>query len=234
MQKASIFVLLLLIGCQRANYTSIAPDWKPDYDVARFENEIAAFENQDKTQNPRMGQIVFAGSSSFRFWKNAAQDLGIPVVNRAFGGSTLPEVLHFADRTIIKYQPKTVVIYCENDMYVSKIPKSPEQTRDAYVALVKKIRRELPQSKLFFVSLKPSPSRWSRWAESVKANDLIREFIKKDKNHEYIDITQTMMKNGRPDGSIFLKDSLHMNPEGYRRWTAVLKPILTTKAQFDN
>jgi hypothetical protein len=35
-----------------------------------------------------------------------------------------------------------------------------------------------------------------------------------------------MLKNGRPDGSIFLSDSLHMNSEGYKRWTAVLKPIL--------
>ncbi len=176
---------------------------------------------------PAAGGIVLAGSSSFYFWKNAEKDLApLPVINRGFGGSTLPEVSYYVEQTILKYKPKTVVIYCENDMYGSK-PKTPAQTRDAYVLLVRQIRSKLPKARIYFVGLKPSPARWNRWKEASEANGLIQEFIKTDKKHGYIDVSATMlMANGRPDGSIFLKDSLHMNPEGYRRWTAVIKPIL--------
>ena len=176
---------------------------------------------------PAVGGIVLAGSSSFYFWKNAQKDLSpLSIINRGFGGSTLPEVSYYVEQTILKYKPKTIVIYCENDMYGSK-PKTPAQTRDAYVRLTQQIRRKLPKAQIYFVGLKPSPARWNRWKEASEANSLIQDFIKTDKKHGYIDVSATMLTtNGQPDGSIFLKDSLHMNPEGYRRWTAVIKPVL--------
>ena len=224
---------LLLVGwaffigsCQRANYQQIAPPFEIDYALNRFENTIRAYEKQDSTELPKTNGIVFAGSSSFFFWKNIKQDLApLNVINRGFGGSTLPEVLYYANRSIVKYQPKTVVIYCENDLYGTK-PKTPAQMRDAYVALVQSLRASLPKVELYFVSVKPSPFRWKRWNEASEVNRLIGEFIKTQKRHHYVDITGVMLKNGKPDGSIFLADSLHMNPEGYRRWTQVLKPIL--------
>jgi len=101
--------------------------------------------------------------------------------------------------------------------------------RDAYVGLVKLLRARLPKVELYFVSLKPSPLRWKQWHEASEANRLIGAFIKTQKRHHYVDITGVMLKNGRPDGRIFLADSLHMNPEGYRRWTEFLKPILMKK-----
>ena len=175
---------------------------------------------------PAAGGIVLAGSSTFTKWTNADKDLApLPIINRGFGGSTLPEVIHYADRTIFKYHPKTVVIYCENDMFGEK-RKTPEQVRDAYVTLTKLIHEKEPDARIYGVSLKPSPSRWTKKADVEKANKLISDFIKRDRKHQYIDIWPVMMKNGRPDGSIFLKDSLHMNEEGYRRWVTVLKPIL--------
>ncbi|TAH09959.1 MAG: hypothetical protein EAZ14_08380 [Runella slithyformis] len=230
--KLAFFVgfSLLFWSCQRpTNYTQIAPPFEPEYALNRFESTIRRYEQQDSVQTPAAGQIVFTGSSSFFFWKNAKADLApLPIVNRGFGGSTFPEVTYYANRNAIKYQPKTVVIYCENDLFES-LSKTPAQVRDAYVALVQKLRQALPKVELYYISIKPSPLRWSRWQEASKVNALIKAFIETDNRHHYIDITQTMLKNGHPDGSIFLADSLHMNAEGYRRWTAVLKPILFKK-----
>lgn len=227
MLKRFVVVLLVsAVACQKPNYQSIGQPWEPDYAVDRHENSIKNFEQKDAQQSPAPGGIVFTGSSSFAMWREADKDLApLPIINRGFGGSTLPEVIHYVDRAVIKYDPKTIVVYCENDMFGKKA-KTPEQTRDAYVTLTKKIREELPDVKMYYVSMKPSPSRWSRRADVQKANQLIKTFVKSDRNHEYIDVWPVMLKDGRPDGSIFLKDSLHMNPEGYRRWTAVLKPIL--------
>ena len=225
--KKIIFVFFIaLSGCHKPNYTALSTPWQPDYSLDRSESSIEAFEKKDSDNMPASGGILFTGSSSFTKWLNAAEDLApLPIINRGFGGSTLPEVIYYADRTIFKYHPKTVVIYCENDMFGTK-EKSPEQTRDAYVELTRQIHKNEPKAFIYGISLKPSPSRWAKRSDTERANKLIQDFIKTDRRHQYIDIWPVMLKNGRPDGSIFLKDSLHMNEEGYRRWTKVLKPIL--------
>ena len=225
-----VFLLLSVVwlsACHKPNSTAnIAEPWQPDYDVKRSEASIVAFEKKDAEKMPAPGGIVFTGSSSFTKWQSAAEDLApLPIINRGFGGSTFPEVIYYAPRNVLKYKPKTVVTYCENDMFGQK-PKTPEQVRDEYVTFVKLVRAQYPDVQLYFVSLKPSPSRWAKKDDVIKANQLIMDYIKKDKKHEYIDVWPVMLKNGRPDGSIFVSDSLHMNDEGYRRWTKVFKPIL--------
>ena len=227
MKKIFLFSILLFAACQRPNYTQIGTPFTPNYKLDKFESSIKGFEKQDSVQMPKEGEVLLAGSSSFLFWKTASQDLApLPIINRAFGGSTLPEVEFYAARTILKYKPKTILIYCENDMFVGQ-EKSPAQVRDAYVRITKIIRDKLPKTQIYFVGLKPSPSRWKRWAESQEANRLIQDFIKTDKRHAYIDVSEVMLKNGKPDPTIFLSDSLHINAEGYRRWTNIIKPILT-------
>lgn len=222
-----LFLILCLVGCNKVSYAPIAPAWTPNYAVDKSEKAIQNYEAADKENFPAKGGIVLIGSSSFTLWKSAAEDLApLPIINRGFGGSTYPEVIHYIDRIVFPYEPSKVVVYCENDMFGQK-EKSPEQTYDAYVELTRRIRAKLPNVKMYYVSMKPSPSRVHKQADVIKANKLIGEFVKKDKNHEYIDVWPVMMKDGKPDGSIFLKDSLHMNREGYERWIKVLKPALS-------
>ncbi len=222
-----LLLTVLALACQRQpSYQPIGAAYTPNYSLESNKGDIANFARQDAAQMPAPGGIVLTGSSSFRKWTNAGQDLApLPIINRGFGGSTLPEVIHYIDETVLKYQPKTVVAYCENDMFVDKT-KTPEQTRDSYVLFTKLVRDKLPDAQMYFVSIKPSPSRWARRDEVIKANKLIEDFVKKDKKHGYIDVWPTMLKNGRPDPSIYVQDSLHMNDEGYRRWTEVIKPVL--------
>src|SRR5919202_6508982 len=83
-----------------------------------FWDEIQAFKKQDSLHTPPKHAIVFVGSSSFQKWKDV-QDYfpGYKIINRGFGGSSLPDVIRYADDVIIPYQPKQVVIYCgDNDL----------------------------------------------------------------------------------------------------------------------
>lgn len=55
-----------------------------------YEEEVRALEHAHTTDPPPAGATVFYGSSSLRLWASLADDLAPwPVVNRAFGGSTL-------------------------------------------------------------------------------------------------------------------------------------------------
>ena len=109
-----VFLIIALATCHKPNYTTLdANPWEPDYKLDRSEASIAAFEKKDAESMPAPGGIVFTGSSSFTKWLSAEEDLApLPIINRGFGGSTLPEVIYYANRTIFKYHPKTLVVYC--------------------------------------------------------------------------------------------------------------------------
>src|ERR1700712_5439464 len=73
---------------------------------APFYNDIQNFKKQDAEKAPPAHTILFVGSSSFTKWKDV-QDYfpGYPILNRGFGGSTLPDVIRYADDVIIPYHP---------------------------------------------------------------------------------------------------------------------------------
>lgn len=191
-----------------------------------FENEIRAFEKADSASPPPKNPIVFTGSSSIRLWENVNDYFpGKPVLPRGFGGSQLTDVLYYADRAIVAYHPKQVVLYAgENDVAAGK---TGQETYARFVALFEHVRKKLPTVSFAFIALKPSPSRRKFFPEMDVANRLIKDYLAKQKNTDFIDIRPVMLgKNGQPVGILFKADSLHMLPEGYNRWTGVVRPYL--------
>ena len=79
-------------------------------DFSKWESEIAAFEQSDKTNPPPKEGILFIGSSGIRKWQTLAADFpGQPVINRGFGGSQIADSTHFATRIIFPYHPRLIV-----------------------------------------------------------------------------------------------------------------------------
>ncbi len=193
---------------------------------APFENEIRAFEKADSaTPTPRR-PILFTGSSSIRFWSSLAADFpGKPVLNRGFGGSQLSDVMRYADRIIIPYHPKQIVLYAgDNDIAAGQ---TAQQTFDRFVTLFEYVRQKLPRVPFVFIAIKPSPSRRKYFAENDTANRLIKDYMAKQKKARFVDIRPVMLQaNGQPVPELFRQDSLHMLPAGYERWTTVVKPYL--------
>ncbi|WP_026463410.1 SGNH/GDSL hydrolase family protein [Adhaeribacter aquaticus] len=192
----------------------------------RWEPEMKAFEEADKSNPPKKGSIVFTGSSSIRLWENLNEYFsGKNIINRGFGGSQTFEVTHFADRIITPYKPKQVIIYVgDNDLASGK---SAEQVVNDFKDLFTKIRQGTPKAKVTFISIKPSPSRM-KFAPQIKAaNEQIGAFLASEKNTSFIDVyTPMMLSNGKPNPILFRADSLHMTKPGYDIWAKVVKPYL--------
>ncbi len=110
------------------------------------------------------------GSSSFRMWKNVQQDFpGYTIINRGFGGSSLPDVINYADEIIFPYEPKQIVIYCgENDLAASDTVTA-QMVVDRFKALFFLIRDRMPDVPVVFVSIKPSPSREKLWPKNGRS-----------------------------------------------------------------
>ncbi|MEZ4901055.1 MAG: GDSL-type esterase/lipase family protein [Spirosomataceae bacterium] len=228
----TLFIVLCigwLSACQRSSisYQPIAEPFIPDYPLNRFEKEIQQFEKEDLDKGIKKGEIVFYGSSSWRLWKNMKEDLTpLPVLNRGFGGSTIPELIHYTSRVIFPIEPKLIMVYGgENDLTGAKY-KSAEQFFDSYRDFVALVRNRLPNTKLCFVSMKLSPSRRKHWETVKKGNAMIKAFST-GKYLSYVDINPVLFNaNGSVKSELYTQDSLHINAEGYRQYAKVLLPVM--------
>ena len=222
--------IMLLIGSMNMpgfGQDTGAGDSKEYPSPERFEKNMQKFEAADKKQPPPKGAIVCIGSSSMRGWhKTIKNDLApLTVIPRGFGGSNMNDALHFADRIVLPYKPRAVVVY-EGDNDIAQ-GIAPEKVADTFRAFVTKVQTEFPNCRIYFLSIKPSISRWHMWPEMKKANSLIDAECEKDKRLTFVDVAFGMLDDeGNPRKEIFQDDNLHMTRGGYVIWRDVLKPIL--------
>jgi lysophospholipase L1-like esterase len=202
----------------------------------RFEQDIQNFERADKEHFPSLGAIVCIGSSSIVGWHSAiVEDLApLTIIPRGFGGSTMNDALHYIDRIVIPYKPRAIVIY-EGDNDIAE-GIAPEKILDTFRKFIQKVYRQLPEARIYFLSIKPSISRWKLWPQMEKTNRLIEKECSRDKQLIYVDVASPMLdNNNEPRKEIFQKDNLHMTREGYVIWREVIKPILTKRElQFEH
>lgn len=193
--------------------------------IDRFEKAIAAYEAKDRAKAPPQGATLFVGSSSFALWRELEKDFAdLPAINRGFGGSTLPEVIHYARRIILPYRPSRIVVYCgENDIAAGA---SPEMVLENFAHLVELVRKELPGVKVCYLTMKLSQSRLKHREAFERANGLIRELADRADDVGYIDIYTVLLKDGQPIEEAYLKDKLHMNRSGYERIIPVIRDAL--------
>jgi len=203
----------------------VAPAFAAD-DFAKWEKEISAFEEQDRQNPPQKNAIVFVGSSSIRLWSTLAEDFPKHrVLNRGFGGSEIADSVHFADRIVIPYAPRMVVLYAGgNDINNGK---APERVSGDFKAFVETLRAKLPEVEIAYISSAPNPARWAQ-VEKVKAlNGMIAEFVGTQSKLKFFNVFPLMLgEDGQPKPNIYRDDRLHMNPEGYKIWTQFIGPLL--------
>lgn len=194
-----------------------------------FVDDIQKFVDADKKAPPAKGQTLFIGSSSFTNWKDAqAYFPKHKILNRAFGGSTLLDVLGYQHQVIFPYDPSQVVIYCgENDLAAGDQTLPAYAVLDRFTKLFGVIRAKYPSVPIAYVAMKPSPSRWHLRAKYMAGNKWIAEFLAGQRNTDFIDVWPVMLgPDGRPKPGIFVADQLHMNAEGYKLWAPLIERVL--------
>ncbi|HTC62416.1 MAG TPA: GDSL-type esterase/lipase family protein [Candidatus Saccharimonadales bacterium] len=193
-----------------------------------WEPAIRGFEEQDKVHPPKPGSIVFAGSSSFRFWDSLVSDMKpLVVVNRGFGGSEFSDLDQYASRIVVAYHPSAVVVYeGDNDLAQGSV-KTPEMVAADFRKFVQIVHGALPETWIYILAIKPSKLRWSEWPRMKAANKLMQDYAATQNRVQYIDIATPMFDaNGNLPGDLFKSDGLHPTAKLYAMWTAEIKPVL--------
>jgi len=171
-----------------------------------FWNEVKSLVLEDVNNPKPRKEIVFAGSSSFRLWKNVDKSFTDKIiVNVGFGGSTLLDQIRYFDYIILPYQPRQVVIYCgENDIANDSVVDGKEVFK-RFKTFVERIRTNLPKTHISYVSMKPSPSRIKYLPLVKEGNQLIQEYLKGLKRTSYINVFDEMLdSSGNPKEELFL------------------------------
>lgn len=192
-----------------------------------FFKEINAFVKQDSINKPKDGVILFVGSSSFRLWTEVQSDFNNQnILNRAFGGATLLDMIYWKDKNLLNYHPSKIVIYCgENDVASSEKVDGKEVFK-RFKTLFKIIRKQYPDVPLVYVSIKPCILRWSMRDRMMDANKRISSFLSHKKRTTFVDIWDAMHENCKPKKDIFKEDKLHMNKKGYAIWIEKMNGVI--------
>lgn len=193
-----------------------------------YDNEIRDFKRRDSLEFPPKNGILFIGSSSIRKWTDLQNRFpNEPIVRRGVGGCELWQVVdYYTPYILFPYQPRKIFIYAgENDIAAGKTGRF---VYKEFQKLWKMINKKLPKTTIYFMSVKPSPSRAKFIGEVNIANKLIRKYLKNKKNGIYIDVSTVLFTPGTttPDNSLFEADLLHLNSKGYDKWQNVLKPFV--------
>jgi hypothetical protein len=193
-----------------------------------FDNEIRDFKHQDSLKFPPKNGILFIGSSSIRKWTDLEQRFSNePIIRRGVGGCELWQIVdYYTPYILFPYQPRKIFIYAgENDIAAGKTGKF---VFEEFQKLWEMINKKLPKATIYFMSIKPSPSRAKFIGEVNIANGLIRNYLKNKKNSIFIDVSTVLYTPGSTtvDNSLFEADLLHLNSKGYDKWQQVLEPFV--------
>lgn len=208
-------ILLVLIGATQAQ-TKHA-----------FWDDVQTIKNYDKMYKAPARPVLFVGSSSIRKWDDVEYTFAkYTALNRGIGGAFINDIIYYADDLIFAYQPKQIVLYVgEND--VVNAQNTADTIFNKTLRLYRLIRAKMPDVPIVYISMKPSPSREKFVHKTMAANDLIRNFLKGEKNVVYVDIFHKMLdKDGKMRPELFVGDMLHMNADGYAIWNKAVEPYL--------
>jgi lysophospholipase L1-like esterase len=213
----------LIIGLLLWTGVLCAQEQKP-----AFWDDIQAFKKLDSISVPPKNAILFIGSSSFTMWNDVQKDFpGYPILNRAFGGSTLLDQLRYIRDVAYPYNPKQIVIYCGENDIASSDTVSSNTVANRFYKLFTLLRKQFPKAQITYISMKPSPSRELMLPRMREGNELIKKYLSFKKRTAYIDVYKEMITDeGKPRADIFLEDNLHMNKGGYAIWKKLIQPHL--------
>jgi lysophospholipase L1-like esterase len=189
----------------------------------KWEEAIAAFEAADRDAPPRSGGVVFVGSSSIRRWDLRASFPDLPVVNRGFGGSELPDATRAADRILRPHSPRLVVLYSgDNDIARGR---SAAAVADDFRAFVAAVRRNCPGAGVACIAVKPCPARWRWFATQTDANRRLATICADTPGLTFIDVVTPMLgPDGMPRPELYAADGLHLSDAGERLWAGLVRP----------
>lgn len=212
--KKSIFLFLIFTVGLNTGFAQQHP----------FEQEVRRLSAQLDSLGWNPGTTVVTGSSTIRMWRSLTEISGREVVlNTGFGGSKATDLERYLFPLVLKFDPKRVFIYeGDNDLWADV---APEEILASLDRIVTRIQLAAPNTKIYLIGAKPSPSRWAKKVLYQSFNQQLEKYSKSKEGVSFIDTWAALTDsagNARPE--LYIKDQLHLNEDGYILWNGIFKP----------
>lgn len=223
---AAAMLLIVLPAC-----THTAKLRPPSGEVTNASNKAQRapgsldFSSADAANPPPPGGVLFIGSSTTARWKLAEVFPGHVLINRGVGGTQMADMARHYDQIVAPYAPRVLVVYQgDNDLASGKTPQ--EVVNDAHF-LAWKVFDSFSECQIVFLAVKPSPRRASLWPSMVEVNVLLSDFCGLDERMHFVNFNESLLTmEGEADPAVFASDRLHLNEEGYERWSEQIDAVL--------
>lgn len=165
--------------------------------------------------------IIFAGTSITAFCPIA--EYFPRGKNRGIGGNTSKQLLARADE-IYRSKPEKVFI----EIGINDITKNLSIDSLAFnvSSIIALLHEKSPATKIYITSINVNRAEFVEKAMSANSRLKVVCNENTNKNCEYIDVTTAMSENGRLFDNLTY-DGVHLNAEGYKIWTSILRPYVT-------
>ncbi|MCC7461583.1 MAG: hypothetical protein IT480_03870 [Gammaproteobacteria bacterium] len=213
---------VLVLGPFLRGAPPASPAPSPTAKPARFAEEIRRFREWDRRNSFPKDAVLFVGSSSIRMWPTQEAFADWTVINRGFGGSSLADVNNYFDVVVKPFAAKAIVLDAgDNDIAGGKSPQQVSADFDAFVKLVRATQATVP---IYYLSIKPSASRWKHWPAMQEANALIKASCEAGEHLTFVDVgTPLLGENGEPRPELYLEDKLHLSEAGSAIWNKIMR-----------
>ncbi|MEM8666013.1 MAG: GDSL-type esterase/lipase family protein [Planctomycetota bacterium] len=206
--------------------------------LERWEKDIQKLEARNETESHPDDAILFLGSSSIRRWDRIALDMSpYQPIQRGYGGSKYSDIAVFAERLIHPHTYRALVIFVGNDIAGKSTDNTVEQVEQCLQHIVRIAKDHQPDSPILLIEVTPNEKRWAVWPKVRKLNAAIREFALTTPGTYFIPTSGNYLNpEGAPRSELFGSDQLHLNEEGYRLWSSLIRrrldQVLRLEAEF--
>ena len=190
-----------------------------------------------KVQNTNLskGQIVFVGDSITDLYPldDYYADLDLAAYNRGIGGDTTTGVLKRLQESVFDLKPSTVVLMIGTNDINGNVKT--EKILKNYQEILTRIKTELPNTRLYCVSVIPQNLTIETYStikideatpRILALNEKIKEMVASEPNMTYLDLFSLLADENNRLIEKYSDDGLHLNAEGFKVWTGLLKPYL--------
>jgi len=207
----------------RPNHSAATPAPRPD------EGWVKRHESFNTRVAEGKADLLFIGDSITHAWETAGKDVWAKyyakrnAVNLGIGGDRTQHVLWRLENGNIKnIAPKAAVLMIgtnnsNGDDYTA------EQIGDGITAIVRRLRSDLPETKVLILGIFPRGPQPSPQREKNAAASKIARKLADGKMVHYMDIGAHFLQ---PDGTLtadIMPDYLHLTPLGYQIWAIAIE-----------
>ncbi len=194
----------------------------------KWEKAIVEIEQRDQSEVDPDDAVLFIGSSSIRRWESIKDDIKpYKPIQRGYGGAKFSDLAIYAERIIQPHQYKALVVFVGNDVSGRDSDHTPDQVEKLVRYVIDVSQAHQPKAPILIIEVTPTSKRFKAWPKIRELNARLREVTLTSNDTYFLPTAEYYLDaKGKPKDHLFVSDLLHLNSDGYKLWSKLIRKRL--------